>query len=200
MAMRANVRAVVGVAGRALVSLTTWVLAGGGWGLMIGGALEAAAGQGPDGLFEAAGETSLVATGGALLGLFGFGLPLACAPAVGGALGGLLSGLAQRGHPRPARCPSIWHETSARSGAFGGAVGGALVGPVVGVMCGAGLALDALHERPWDYSCLYWLTALGFAAGALRGVFQAGGIIFRALPRPVQDQIRLPVRRPASAA
>jgi hypothetical protein len=192
--MRGNWRTVPGVTCRVVVSLVTWTLAGGGWGLLLGGALEAILGQGTDGLFEAVGETSLVATGGALPGLLGFGLVMICAGGTGGAIGGFLSSRAVAAGlvpPPPVRGPGIWYENSPRAGALGGGVGGAVVGPIIGAMCGAGLALDAAFGQEWAYQFVYWLAILGFAAGAACGVVAAGRTLFDALPGATQEYIRL---------
>jgi hypothetical protein len=196
--MATNRCRVLRVAGRALVALATWVLAGVGWGLLAGGALEAVFGQGADGLGEALGETSLVATFGAVVGVFGFGALLTAAPALGGALGGLLGGLLQPRASRPASA-GLLHQTGPRAGAIGGAIGGAITGPVVGALCGVGITLDHIHGKDWDFGFVYWLTILAAGAGAFCGAIEVLGIIYGALPERLRHELRvlIPLRPPA---
>jgi len=59
----------------------------------------------------------------------------------------------------------------------------------MGVMCGTGIALDALHERPWNYPFVYWVTILGFTIGTFLGVLESGRFIIRSLPPSVQEYI-----------
>src|SRR5690348_15443207 len=79
--MDTAVRAELGSLGRVFLpaygGAVGWVLAGCGWGLILGSALEAAFGQGTAGLLDAAGELSLEAVAGALLGMAGGTLVLA---------------------------------------------------------------------------------------------------------------------------
>jgi hypothetical protein len=69
--MRGRFAAAIRVLMSAYVGAVVWVLAGCGWGVVIGSALEAAFGRGTHDLLDAAGETSLEAIAGGLAGMAG---------------------------------------------------------------------------------------------------------------------------------
>jgi hypothetical protein len=184
--MRKKLAAAVRVLAHAGAEGFAWVLAGAGWGLLGGIALEAVFGHGTEGLLDAAGEAGLAGAGGALVGVLVGGTALVGSPALGGALGGALCERAGGRHPWGDRGRGLLDECSARSGAIGGALGGALVGPVIGAACGAGLALEAVAGTDPPYAFVQGAVIAGVLAGAVGGEVAAWRAVWPELPASVR--------------
>ncbi len=175
-----------------------WVLAGCGWGVTVGMALEAAFGRGADRLLDAAGETSLLAVAGALAGMAGMTLMLACGhiatlvPAfhLVGKGGGLYApGTEGRG---------VLHERSARVGLATSLTLAVVNGTWAGPLIGAGCLLESVAGRPVPGTFLESCTLLGLLAGSVVGVVALGRTFYRGMPEGWRHELRrglTPVRR-----
>jgi hypothetical protein len=169
--MDAAVRAELGSLGRvflpAYAGAAGWVLAGCGWGIVIGSALEAAFGQGTAGLPDAAGELSLEAVAGALLGMAGGtlaltgGVILLAAPLL--ALIGNLDGR------YPPDSSSFLRERNFRAGVAAGLVAGVIHGTWLFPSLMAAALLESIHGRGVPFTALQWATLAGILAGGIIG-------------------------------
>ncbi len=167
-----------------------WVLAGCGWGVVIGAALEATFGQGADGLLDAAGETSLEAVTGALLGMVGGTLVLACghvvtlAPTF--ALVGKVAGLLPCGRHHL----GVRDRPNARLGALTGVVCGIISGTALLPFLGAGALLESIHGQPVPRTFVQGGTLFGILAGGIIGLVGLGRTTWQRLPEAWREEVR----------
>jgi hypothetical protein len=183
--MRGRLETTLRVFFSAIVGAAGWVLAGCGWGVVIGSALEAAFGRGTQGLLDAAGETGLEAAAGGLAGMmagallgtllyFGTLVPLAalldkqqdfCPPA-------------NRGLP-PYR--------STRLGVLIGLVCGASIGTSLGALQGAAYLLDSIQGRPFSFAFVQVSTRVGIFLGGIVGAVALGRTIYRQMAEVLRE-------------
>jgi hypothetical protein len=197
--MDAAGRAELGALGRVFLpaygGAVGWVLAGCGWGLIIGSALEAAFGRGTDGLLDAAGELSLEAVAGALLGMAGGTLALAggiillAAPLL--ALIGKIDGR----YP-PGRSGFLC-ERSFRAGVAAGVVTGVIHGTWLFPALFAAALLESIHGRGVPFTPLQGATLAGILAGGIAGAVSLVRTMWRALPPAWREEIHQEALRPA---
>jgi hypothetical protein len=182
----------------AYANTIVWVLAGCGWGVVIGAALEAAFGRGPDGLLDAAGETSLEAVAGALAGMVGMTLALAAGHIVS------LVPLFYLISKVSAQFPSLVRERDpmVKHGALAGLLTSLacalLNGTWAGPLCGAGAMLESIHGRPVPSTLLQWGTLIGLLAGGIVGLVTMAHAICQGIPESWREALRRdgrPVRR-----
>jgi hypothetical protein len=158
-----------------------WVLAGCGWGAVVGGALEAAFGRGVRDLPGAAGETSLEAAAGGLAGMTA-GAVLMTALLVGtlvpvaAVLDALQKGFTSQGRP------GLRHESSTGRAAWMGLVAGMSVGTALGALVGAAFLLDRIQGRPFSFAFVQVGTRLGAFAGGIAGAAELGRSIWQQTP------------------
>jgi hypothetical protein len=168
-----------------------WVLAGCGWGVVIGSALEATFGQGADGLLDAAGETSLLAAAGALVGMVGMTLVLAVGHIVTlvplfyliGKVGKLIIPSADW-----QRDPMSRH--AALAGLLTSLACALLNGSWAGPIGGAGVVLESVLGRPVPRTILQSCTLLGLLAGGIIGLVAMGREIYRGIPANWREGLR----------
>ncbi len=171
-----------------------WVMAGCGWGVVIGSALEAVFGRGADGLIDAAGETSLEAVAGALAGMVGSTLIQTCLHLVTLVpLFALMERTAGR-YPPGCRCRGIWYECSARSGALASVIGGVVFGIVCAPVCVAAVLLESIHGRPVPCTFIQWGTLGGLLAGGIVGLAAMGLAVHRGMPESWREELRRGLR------
>ena len=88
-------------------------------------------------------------------------------------IGGFLAGrrILARLLPQSPHVPGGSPERGTCHGALSGAIGGAVAGPVLGAYFGAGWVLTLAYGEQRGHPFVFWLTVLGFAAAAARGLF-----------------------------
>jgi hypothetical protein len=196
--MRETLKALAVVFVRAWGSATAWTLAGCGWGVVIGAALEATFGLGPGIVLEAAGQISLEAATGAVLGVAAQLLLIAFFGAELFALMALQNRLRSR-LPRGNPVVGVRHERRALIGAFMGLPGllSCLLG--FGAFGGAGLMMELIHggRTPWEF--VEWGAAFGCLAGAVIGNVELLWTLHRALPPSWQEELRRGFQAPQPA-
>jgi hypothetical protein len=171
-----------------------WVLAGCGWGVVAGAVLEASFGRGTDGLLGAAGETSLEATAGALLGMVAWtvgmtllhGITLVPVFVLMGWVGGRFArGDSSRG---------VMHERSARMGVVT-AVACAVVNGTWGApLLGAGALLESIHGQPVPCDFVQGGTLAGILAGGILALVELGRTCWRQLSEEWRAEVRRGMR------
>jgi hypothetical protein len=187
--MRGQFAAAIRVFMSAYVGAVVWVLAGCGWGVVIGSALEAAFGRGTHGLLDAAGETSLEATAGALAGMAG-GALLTTLLLVG-AMVPLAALLDKRDglHTRGNGGLGLRQEGSTRLGALLGLVCGLSTGTALGSLVGAASLLDSIQGRPFSCAFVQRGTRLGIFVGGIVGAVVLVRTIYRQIPKAWQEAL-----------
>jgi hypothetical protein len=164
-----------------------WVLAGCGWGLVVGCALEAAFGRGCEGLLEHAGVLSLEAPAGALLGMLGGTLTLACLHLITLVpLGALMS---RYGGRYPQGKVGLMHERSARSAAFAGVLCALINGTYLFPVIGAGVLLESVEGPPMPATWLEGATLAGILAGGIIALVCLVRSLWQDLPPAWRDEI-----------
>jgi hypothetical protein len=164
-----------------------WVLAGCGWGLVAGCALEAAFGRGCEGLLDAAGELSLQAPAGALIGMLAGTLTLACLHLVTLVpLGALMS---RCGGRYPQGKVGLLHECSARSAAFAGLLCALINGTYLFPVMGAGILLESIEGPPVPATWLEGATLAGILAGGIVALVSLLHGLWQHLPPAWRDEI-----------
>jgi hypothetical protein len=186
--MRAHLRTLVCLFVPAYLDAITWILAGCGWGLIVGCILETAFGRGADGLLDAAGETSLEAVAGALCGLAGGTLTLGVLhlvtlvpiASVMGWLGGrFANGDASRG---------IMQERSARAGAVAAILCAVINGTYMFPMLGAALVLESVNGPTVPHTPLEGATLAGILAGGIIGLITLLRGAWQRLPQTWREE------------
>jgi hypothetical protein len=172
-------------------SALAWILAGIGWGVVIGSSLDAAAGRGTEGLLDAAEGAALVGSAGALFAAVAGCLTMTCLHGVTLVPLIALVGMFSRASPPGQIAPGIMNETSVRSGALVSVILGLFAGMTFGAMCGAGIALEEVYGKTGPTPALHWGTALGTLAGGVAGLVEMGRTVWRALPEHARQQLRL---------
>jgi hypothetical protein len=185
---------------QAYAGAVVWVLAGCGWGMVIGSALEAAFGRGADGLLDAAGETSLEAVAGALLGMVGGTLLMAGLHVITLAPTFALMGKYGGRYPYGNASLGIMHERSARVGSVTGVVIALINGTAFFPLIGAGVLLESIHGRPVPCTLVQGCTLAGLLAGGLIGVVALGRTVWQRLPEPLREEVRRGMRQRARPA
>jgi hypothetical protein len=188
--MRQHVTTAARVFFPAYANTIVWVLAGCGWGVVVGAALEAALGRGTDGLLDAAGETSLEAVAGALAGLVGMTLALACGHILTLVPGFFLIGKVHRHLPSADRPHDPMNEHAALLGLLTALALALMNGTWAGPMLGAGCMMESIHGRPVPSTYLQSCTMLGLLAGGVIGLAALGHAIYRGIPASWHEQIR----------
>jgi hypothetical protein len=184
------------LAGAARVFLTAyigaagWVLAGCGWGIVVGSALQAVFGRGTHGLLDTAGETSLEATAGALAGMAGGVLLITgcfvCALTLVAAILDRLEGLTPGGK----RCRALGGWRSTPLGALVGLACGVCLGPSLGATVGAGAVITSFHGTPIPCPWVQGIGCLGVLVGGIVGAAGLWRSIYRQLPERWREEIR----------
>jgi hypothetical protein len=174
----------------AYANTIVWVLAGCGWGVVIGAALEAALGRGIEGLLDAAGETSLEAVAGALAGLIGMTLTLACGHILTLVPLFYLAGKLHRLLPNAGRPHDPMNEHAVLAGLLTSLTCALMNGTWAGPMLGAGCVLEEIHGRPVPSTWLQSCTMLGLLAGGVIGLVALGQGIYRGIPARWHEGIR----------
>jgi hypothetical protein len=177
-----------------------WVLAGCGWGVAIGAALEAAFGRGTGGLLDAAGEAGLEATAGALLGMVGGTLAMICLHVLKLVPAFVLVGMGAGRYPYNNASLGIMHERSARTGAVTGVVIAVMNGTALGPVCGAGCLLESIHGRPVPESLVQGSALAGLLAGGGVGLVALARTTWHGLPEPWRAEIRRGIAQRARPA
>jgi hypothetical protein len=180
--MRQHVATAARVFFPAYAGAVVWVLAGCGWGVVIGSALEAAFDRGADGLLDAAGETSLMAVAGALAGMVGMTLVLACGHILTLVPLAHLAGKLSRLLPAVDGEPDPMNQHGALVGLLTSLACALINGTWAGPMLGAGVVLESLQGRPVPATFLQWGTLLGLLAGGVVGLAAMGRAIYRGIP------------------
>ncbi len=186
--MRAQLKTLVRLFLPAYLDAITWVLAGCGWGIIVGCILEAVFGRGADGLLDVAGETTLEAVAGSLCGLVGGTLTLGLLHLVTlvpiaslmGWLGGrFANGDASRG---------ILQERSARAGALAAVLCAVINGTYMFPMLGAGLVLETVNGPPVPHTALEGATLAGILAGGIIGLIALLRGAWQRLPQTWREE------------
>jgi hypothetical protein len=193
-AMTANLSRGARVFAGAYAGAVTWVLAGCGWGVVIGAALEAAFGRGADGLLAATGETALEATAGALLGVVAAPLLLAALHLVTLVPAFALIGKGADRYPYGNRDLGILHERSARVGAVTAVVIGLINGTMFGPVCGAGSLLESIHGGRLPCAFVEWCTVAGVLVGGVIGLAAMAHTIYWQVPEEWRQEFRRGLR------
>jgi hypothetical protein len=184
--MRGWFKTIMRVFSSAIAGAAAWVLAGCGWGVVIGSGLEAAFGRGIHDLLDSAGETSLEATAGALAGMMA-GAFLTTLLFVGMLVPiSLLLDKLQGPDPRGNRGLGLPQYRSTRLGALIGLVCGMTFGTALGALIGAASLLDSIQGRPFTYAFIQKSTRAGVFLGGIVGAVALG----RAIYRPMADLFR----------
>ena len=173
----------------AYANAVVWVLAGCGWGMLIGSILEAAFGRGADGLLDAAGETSLEAVTGALLAVVAAPVILCSLHLV--TLAPLIALMGKFGgrYPHGIVSLGIMHERSARMGAVTSLLCGFINGMGLGPMIGAGVLLESIHGQGGSpVPLLEWSILAGLLAGGILSVVTLGRTLWRSLPETLRER------------
>jgi hypothetical protein len=178
----------------AYANAIVWVLAGCGWGVVIGAGLEAAFGRGADGLLDAAGETALLAVAGALAGMVGISLILACGHIATLVPGFYLIGKAGGLYKAGTEHLGVMHERSPRVGLATSLVLAVMNGTWMGPLGGAGSLLESMEGRPVPSTMIQWCTLLGLLAGGIVGVVAMGREFYRKMPESWRAAVRLGMR------
>jgi hypothetical protein len=193
--MRAELRGLGRAFLPAYAGTVGWVLAGCGWGLVIGSALEAVFGRGTGGLLDAAGELSLEASAGALLGLAGGTLVLACGIII--LAGPLLALIGKLDGRYPPDSQSFLRERSFRASVVAGVVTGVIHGTWMFPALGTAALLESIHGRGVPFTPLQWGTLAGILAGGIIGAVSLVRTTWRALPPAWREEIHQEALRPA---
>jgi hypothetical protein len=174
----------------AYANTIVWVLAGCGWGVVIGAALEAAFGRGIEGLLDAAGESSLEAVAGALAGMVGMTLVLAFGHIVTMTPLFYLAGKLHRLLPNAGRPHDPMNEHAVLAGVLTSLACALMNGTWAGPMLGAGCVLEEIHGRPVPSTWLQSCTMLGLLAGGVIGLAALGQGFYRRMPASWHDGLR----------
>src|SRR5262249_7314960 len=138
-------RQLLRAAARAYVSALVWVLAGIGWGVLTGAALESLFGNGLDSLPAALDEVALASSLGGLVGAVASTIVMLCLHGLTLVpLAALLGKVAGR-YPRGQVNLGITAERSARSGALVTVILAPCFGLTIGAMSGAGMSLETAY-------------------------------------------------------
>jgi len=150
-------------------------------------------------LLEAAGETSLTATAGALAGMAA-GALLMTSLLVGTLvpMTALLDRLENRYCLRR-RGLVLRPESSTLLGALMGLFCGVSVGTPLGALAGAASLLDLIEGRPFSFAFVQVGTRLGIFVGGITGAAAAVRAVYRQVPEGWRDEVRRGFRtaRPA---
>jgi len=171
------------------------VLAGCGWGVVIGTALEAAFGGGAEGLLDAAGQTSLEAVAGALLGMMGFTLLMACLHAVTLVPIAYLIKKASSREPSGNASLGLMHERSPRGALLASVLCAVINGTYLAPMAGAGTLMESIHGSPLPDTFLRWGVLLGLLAGGIVGLIAMARQFYRGMPESWREEWRRGLRR-----
>lgn len=167
-----------------------WALAGCGWGVTIGTALEVAFGRGSDGLIDAAGETALLAVAGALAGMVGMTLILAFGHIVTLVPLCYLIGKLSRLLPSVGPRPDPMNRHGALVGLITSLACALMNGTWAGPMLGAGALLESVLGRPMPRTILHWCILAGLLAGGIIGLAALARAIYRGIPEGWREQLR----------
>jgi hypothetical protein len=186
----------------AYLGAMVWVLAGCGWGVVIGSALEAAFGQGADGLIDAAGEISLEAVAGALLGMIGFTLVAGCGHVATLVPGFYLIGKGCGRFPHNNPNLGLMHERSARVGLLTSFASAVINGTWAGPLLGAACLLESIHGNPVPRTFIQGGTLGGLLVGGIVGLATMTLAIYRGMPESWREELRRGMcpARPAAGA
>jgi hypothetical protein len=167
-----------------------WVLAGCGWGVVIGAALEAVFGRGDGGLLDAAGETGLIAVAAAMAGMVGGALLWTSLHLVALIPFGVLLGRTIGRYPSWVTRPGILFERSARSGAIASVIFGVFHGVAFSPLWLAALLLESIQRKPLPCAFLHWCTLSGVLAGGIVGMLALGRQFYRGMPESWRVEVR----------
>jgi hypothetical protein len=167
-----------------------WVLAGCGWGMVLGATLEAAFGAGPDGLLDAAGQASLEALTGALLGMIGFTLLTAFLHTVTLVPAFYLIEKGSGRYPHGDASLGFLHERSPRTALATSLLLAVINGTWLAPMMGAGCFMESIHGTPLPNTFLLWGVLLGLLAGGIVGMVAMVRQFYREMPESWREEFR----------